>query len=355
MRCPHCDTPVQDTDRYCEACGYDLVAGGEPVEAEPDERPGRWLSSARAAQACEGCGGTEFGEEGYCDGCGRRRGTGREHSELDLEVIAAASDIGHRHRHNEDAVGIGLLPGIAVGVVCDGVSSSDRPDTASYAAVDAAVPALLDALVDEPSDAERALGLAAGAAQAAAALAAGTAPGPNPPSSTFVAAVVTLDSVTVGWVGDSRAYWLPDPLPPDAPTAAARKPGAGTVGLAPECLTVDDNVAGRLAAAAGTQAGAEHPAGPGGALVRWLGADAGDTAPHLLTVRPTGPGRVLVCSDGLFRYRPDPADLAAATPAGTPLEVARALVELALAAGGEDNISVAVLPFPCPDLRSPQS
>jgi serine/threonine protein phosphatase PrpC len=64
---------------------------------------------------------------------------------------------------------------------------------------------------------------------------------------------------------------------------------------------------------------------------------------------------VLVCSDGLFRYRPDPAELAAATPAGTPLEVARALVELALAAGGEDNISVAVLPFPCPDLRSPQS
>jgi serine/threonine protein phosphatase PrpC len=240
-------------------------------------------------------------------------------------------------------------------VVCDGVSSSDRPDTASYAAVDAAVPALLDALTDEPSGAQRALGLAAGAAQAAAALAAGTAPGPNPPSSTFVAAVVTLDSVTVGWVGDSRAYWLPDPLPPDAPTAAARKPGAGTVGLAPECLTTDDNVAGRLAAAAGTKATAEHPDGPSGALVRWLGADAGDTAPHLLTVRPTGPGRVLVCSDGLFRYRPDPADLAAATPAGTPLEVARALVELALAAGGEDNISVAVLPFPCPDLRSPQS
>jgi serine/threonine protein phosphatase PrpC len=345
MTCPSCGTTVRETDRYCEACGYDLVAGGP---AAPGEAAARWLSSARAAQACEGCGGTEFGGEGYCDGCGKRRATGREHSELDLGVIAAVSDIGHRHRHNEDAVGIGLLPRLAVGVVCDGVSSSDRADTASYAAVDAAVPALLDALRDEPANPRRALNLAAGAAQAAAALAAGAEPGPNPPSSTFVAAVVSGDTVTVGWVGDSRAYWLPDPLPPEAPTAQARPGGADSVGLFPVCLTADDSVAGRLAAEGGVSAGSAHPAGPAGALVRWLGADATDTDPHLLTVRPTVPGRVLVCSDGLFRYRPDPAELASATPSGTPIDVARALVALALAAGGEDNVSVAVLPFPAP-------
>jgi serine/threonine protein phosphatase PrpC len=351
MRCPHCDDEVHAGDRYCEACGYDLVGGGAPgsPEPEPEPVPLRWLSSARAERACPECGGTSFGEEGYCDGCGKRPATGREHSELDLDVIAAASDIGHRHRHNEDAVGIGLLPGIAVVVVCDGVSSSDRPDTASYAAVDAAVPALLDALRDEPGEPDRALRLAAGAAQAAAALAAGTDPGPNPPSSTFVAAVVTAETVTVGWVGDSRAYWLPDQLPGDAPTVTAGRAGAGTgtVGLAPVCLTTDDNVAG----ASGLST-VERPAGAAGALVRWLGADAGDTAPHLSTVRPSAPGRVLVCSDGLFRYRPNPVDLAAATPTGTPIEVARALVDLALAAGGEDNVSVAVLPFPAPDART---
>jgi PPM family protein phosphatase len=353
MRCPNCDAAVQDDDRYCEACGYDLVGGTAAAVAEPAAPPARWLSSGRAEQTCPGCGGTSFSEEGYCDACGKRRGTGREHSELDLDVIAAASDIGHRHRHNEDAVGIGLLPGIAVGVVCDGVSSSDRPDTASYAAVDAAVPALLDALGDEPLDPGRALNLAAGAAQAAAALAAGTDPGPNPPSSTFVAAVVTAETVTVGWVGDSRAYWLPDPLPPDAPTATAKPGGEGIVGLAPVCLTTDDNVAGRLAAEGRGLSTMEHPAGPAGALVRWLGADAGDTAPHVSTVRPSGPGRVLVCSDGLFRYRPEPVDLAGATPTGTPIEVARALVELALAAGGEDNVSVAVLRFPASSFPAP--
>jgi serine/threonine protein phosphatase PrpC len=161
--------------------------------------------------------------------------------------------------------------------------------------------------------------------------------------------VETGETVTVGWVGDSRAYWLPDPLPPDAPTATARPAGEGTVGVAPVCLTTDDNVAGRLAASTGGRVSTvEHPDGPAGALVRWLGADAGDTTPHVSTVRPSGPGRVLVCSDGLFRYRPDPVELAAATPTGTPMEVARALVELALAAGGEDNVSVAVIPFPAP-------
>ena len=361
-RCPHCDAEVHDGDRYCEACGYDLVTGTEAEAQAPAGAPeARWLSSGRTEEVCAGCGGSSFGDEGYCDGCGRRRATGHDHSELDLDVIAAASDIGHRHRHNEDAVGIGLLPGgggrpgIVAGVVCDGVSSSDRADAASYAAVDAAVPALLDALREEPGDPGRALELAAGAAQAAAALAAGSEPGTNPPSSTFVAAVVTAEAVTVGWVGDSRAYWLPDPLPADAPTAAARPAGEGTVGLNPVCLTADDSVAGRAAAAGGPPVGAAHPAGPAGALVRWLGADATDTDPHLLTVRPTGPGRVLVCSDGLFRYRPEPAELADATPSGTPMDVARTLVELALAAGGEDNISVAVLPFPPSSVTSPSA
>ena len=65
-----------------------------------------------------------------------------------------------------------------------------------------------------------------------------------------------------------------------------------------------------------------------------------------MTLTPAGPGRVLVCSDGLFRYRPEPDDLAAATPAGPALATAQSLVTLALEAGGEDNISVAVVPYP---------
>src|SRR6185295_8650619 len=98
-----------------------------------------------------------------------------------------------------------------------------------------------------------AIGGATGAAQAAAALAAGPEPGGNPPASTFVCAVVERDSVTVGWVGDSRAYWIPD--------------GDGEA----TCLTVDDSMAAHLAASGGA---APTPSSTGGLLVRWLGADA---------------------------------------------------------------------------------
>src|SRR5262249_19543433 len=67
MRCPNCDAAVHEDDRYCEACGYDLVGGGVPQAAEPAPSPARWLSSGRAEQACPGCGGTSFTEEGYCE------------------------------------------------------------------------------------------------------------------------------------------------------------------------------------------------------------------------------------------------------------------------------------------------
>jgi serine/threonine protein phosphatase PrpC len=165
---------------------------------------------------------------------------------------------------------------------------------------------------------------------------------------------VTADTVTIGWVGDSRAYWLPDQSTPEAATPNAATPpvpgGASDKMVAvdyryPARLTVDDSMAGQLTAA-GKPMPEDVASSITGALLRWLGADAPDTRPHLLAFCPPVPGRVLVCSDGLFRYRPEPGDLAAATPAGDPLTVSRSLVQLALDAGGVDNIAVAVLPYP---------
>jgi len=65
-----------------------------------------------------------------------------------------------------------------------------------------------------------------------------------------------------------------------------------------------------------------------------------------VTLDPPGPGRVLICSDGLSRYAKDEADLAriAASPAAG--DAARELTEFAVGAGGRDNITVAVLPYP---------
>jgi len=326
-QCPACGASVTPTDHFCEACGQDLT-GSVPIQSAPiqsaAQKDKRYLTTAHPPTECPSCGGTTFGAEGYCESCGQRRSAGKDHTELDLGIIAAATDKGVRHHRNEDAVAIGALADTLVAIVCDGVSSSSRPDTASHAAVEAAMSALLDTL--DGGDAEKAIGTGAKAAQAAAVLAAGPEPGTNPPASTFVCAVVAPTAITVGWVGDSRAYWLPDEGP------AQR-------------LTEDDSMAGQ-AAAAGIPLPEGISPGQAAALVRWLGADSRESQARVKTIEPAGPGRMLVCSDGLFRYRPEPDDLAAATPAGPALSTAQTLVALALAAGGEDNISVAVVPFP---------
>lgn len=400
-RCPACGAASIPGARYCEACGHELAGAapagtaaastgltndtGEPAvpgleaaagEAEPGDadgatNPASYGTSSPPPAGCASCHHAEINSDGYCDNCGTRRPAAANHSEVDLGGLAAVSDIGSRHHHNEDAMGLAALGPVTAAVVCDGVSSSARPDTAATAAAIAATRVFVAALpglvagvepvastgggdgdtseteaVRSPSGsgllattddvgtrevtqggAVAVLHDATAAAQTAAALAAGDEANPNPPSTTLVAAVVTTAAITVGWVGDSRAYWVPD---------------AGTPG-GPSCLTVDDTLAGQLGAA-GVAMAADAP--NAGALIRWLGADATDTEPHTSTLVPPGPGRVIVCSDGLYRYVPQPDQFADATPAGTPIDVASALVRLALQAGGQDNVTVVVLPYP---------
>jgi PPM family protein phosphatase len=367
--CPSCASAVAETDRFCERCGTLLRPGPQRWIA--------WRSSAAPAAPCAGCGGT-VGAEGYCDTCGRPLAAGHDRVELDLPGVAAVTDRGLARRRNEDAVaigragpapapiggsaGFGAAGGsagsgdegaagfVSVAVVCDGVSSSVRSDTASLAAVEAGIVALLRALAD---------GAAAGTATEAGALAAAAAvsalPGArasrNPPSTTYVSAVVTERDVTVGWVGDSRAYWLPDD------PAQARM------------LTIDDSLAARRAAAGVPAPDGAHADPRSVALLRWVGADAPDQAPQVVRFVPAGPGRVLLCSDGLSRYFGTATHLAAAVPVepshvapvdgsggdgdgdGEPTgaTVARVLTRAALDAGGRDNITVVVLPFPPPE------
>jgi serine/threonine protein phosphatase PrpC len=324
--CPACGAAVGAEATFCEACGHELAMPAPTATVPVGEvETGRWLTSAGAPTACPGCGGTTFDADEYCETCGQRRPAALDHRELDLDTVAGVTDRGIRHARNEDAMGIAAGPGLLIGVVCDGVSSSSRPDAASHAAIQAATPVLLAELAEGNLVGE-AITTAARAAQAAAVLAAGGTPGPNPPASTFVCAVLVLDTITVGWVGDSRAYWLPaegEPL----------------------CLTADDSLAGRLAAA-GVAADEIPRNRSASALVRWMGADAPDATPHLRTLTPDGPGRVLVVSDGVFRYRPDAADLAAITPDKSPMDTARDLVAFALDQGGHDNITAVVLIYP---------
>jgi PPM family protein phosphatase len=310
---------VGPEDRFCEACGTDLV-----------RRTGSTAAAAGAAArgGCAGCGEPVPDDE-YCPGCGLRRRDATERVELDLQALAGVSDRGLVHARNEDALAVGRLrDGPTAAVVCDGVSSVHRPELASRTAADAALQALL------VGDDARPAGERVRAAVAAAAAAVAVLPAPagaEPPSCTLVCALVDGPGITVGWVGDSRAYWL-------APAQA---------GDPARLLTRDHAWAAEMVARGELEpaAAAHHPLAH--AITRWLGAD-GEPEPDLVTLRPAGPGALLLCSDGLWNYLPDAADLAAITlpvlDRAGPLAAATALTALALDAGGRDNITVVVVP-----------
>ena len=328
--CRRCAAPVPDQDRFCPVCGTDLriERGGTMVVVGADE----------PARSCPDCGGTGRAEASmpgrasgvqWCRGCRARLGEAADRVEVDLRELAGTSDRGLVHRRNEDAIALGrVLDGDhrpRAGVVCDGVSSTVHPEEASRAAAAAA----LDVLLCEPG--ERSAGpelrMRAAVAAAAAAVAA-PGGGAEGPSCTLVAALVDDGEITVGWVGDSRAYWLPD------------EPDQGP-GLR---LTEDHSWAAEMVAYGLMNAETAALDRRAHAITRWLGP-LDHPEPDIRTLRPQQPGTLLLCSDGLWNYLPEPEDLVAvARTADTPAAMAGALTRAALDAGGRDNISVVAIP-----------
>jgi serine/threonine protein phosphatase PrpC len=320
--CPNCGRAVSATDNFCEACRTELapaaVSGDEPV----------------TAGECAFCHAKQLTPDGYCESCGRKQPAARDHIELDLGLLAGVTDKGLRHSRNEDAMALATAEQdghpVALAVVCDGVSSSRRPDEASLAAVQAAVRVLLAGVREDEDLLDASKAAVAAAEQALAGL---NEPGPgDAPSATFVSAVLTHETATLCWLGDSRAYWLGS-----GPGAEAKR------------LTTDDSLAGEMVAA-GLVSEDDAMSLPGAHVVTgWIGADAAGADPHVATFTPPGPGVLLLCSDGLWNYRPGAAELAElALPRALtdPLGTAAALVNFALEAGGMDNITVVVTPYP---------
>ena len=353
--CAACGERAGDGARFCESCGAPLAAavptaagvaaedaaepaGGPAVAAEPAGGP----SSAAApdaggpdpdAAACPACGG-DVAADGYCTQCGARAPVERDHrEEQPAPHVAGVSDVGVRRRRNEDALALGVVGDVSLLVVCDGVSSAPDSDVASQAAATAARDVLVagaaDVGADDAAGWSRLLVASGHRADAAAHAAVDDATArQDPPSCTFAAAVAGPTLLVAGWLGDSRVYWLPD---------------AGT----PEQLTEDDSVAAELMAGGMSRAAAERSP-DAHAITRWLGADAGETTARTVATRPSGPGWVLACSDGLWNYASAPevvADLLreAVRRVGTdPLALSRDLVAWANARGGHDNVTAAL-------------
>ncbi|MGK5733060.1 protein phosphatase 2C domain-containing protein [Streptomyces sp. URMC 124] len=296
-------------------------------------------------RVCGSCRSGMIDKDGYCEHCGHAQPRERDHMEHQLPGVAAVSDRGLRHHRNEDAYAvsaIALADGApaTVAVVSDGVSSATRPDEASAAACAAAREVLVAALPEGGDPRQATHDAIMRAAEAVTSLAA-PARGPlqhdphrheNAPACTIVTAVVTGDLLTVGWVGDSRAYWVPE----DRSTQPAR-------------LTEDDSWAAQMVAAGLLTEAEAYADERAHAITGWLGADAYEVEPHTASFHPDRKGVVIVCTDGLWNYAESAELMAEVTPPDArtrPLECARQLLAHALDGGGHDNVTVAVLPFP---------
>jgi PPM family protein phosphatase len=282
--CPRCGVVAPIEDRFCEACGARLAPVADGDSSEGDRR------------------------------------------EIDAGIAAGLTNPGLLKAKNQDALYLRRVDGRVVTVVCDGVSASVAAEAAARVACVAAGQTLSDA--DPARDPESAMRAAIAVAQRAV-LGLPWSPTDDlpAPSCTFVAALWDGYQITVGSVGDSRAYWL---AAEDA-----------------RCLTADDSWV-REQVDAGLmsedEAGADARAHQ---ITRWLGADAPDQPPAITTFVPPRSGRLVVCTDGLWNYAPNADELAAlvvsADPERAPLAVARSLVDHALARGGHDNITVSVI------------
>lgn len=329
-RCPNCTYPVTAWASFCEGCGAPLLPSEAPPPPAATEGSAqtRRLGVAAPVASCPVCGGT-IDSDGYCQTCGAKAPSRRDHVEAEpADWLAGVCDRGVAHPRNEDAMALWAAPAgrQAVLVVCDGVSTSAEADVASQAGVERACAVLTEAVTAATGpDAEFSDALVRAASEANTAIThATTAEGPVAGSATFAAAVVYGDAVHYASLGDSRVYWLSE-----------------TEQL---ILTRDDSVAQEFIEQ-GMPRGEAESMPKAHAITRWLGSDAEDVVPRTGVFRPGGDGWLVVCSDGLWNYASEPAELASQVTAATakdrsPLGVARRLVQWANASGGQDNVTV---------------
>jgi serine/threonine protein phosphatase PrpC len=354
--CPACGASVAAGDQFCESCGAALgAATGSPASAaehtevrthliEPPSGPDDTPAPPSLPRApCAACGG-EVDAELWCTVCGLRAPSERDRwTEQPAPWVGAVCDRGKKHARNEDAMATAAdaEPGTFCAVVlCDGVTTAAASDVASLAACRAALEVLVKERAEESLSpaarivhwTERTEASSVAANDAATAVARTVPSDAEPPSCTFVTAVLDGPFVVAGWVGDSRAYWLPDEGQPVQ-------------------LTVDDSWATDQIALGMSRETAEADS-RAHSITRWLGADSGAPVARCASAPIDGPGWLLVCSDGLWNYCSAAEDLRAlvfaqlATVGDDPLAVADALVAFANEAGGHDNITAVLAHVP---------
>ncbi|MFT4215703.1 MAG: protein phosphatase 2C domain-containing protein [Micropruina sp.] len=364
--CPACGVPVRPDQRYCENCGADVhpevatTAAQTPVSEDTVK-----LNRPRPASApCLECGG-EVDADGYCQTCGAKAPSPRDHFEAaPASWLGGVCDRGLVHSRNEDAMALWAaseLERAGILVVCDGVSSSQDSDVAALAAAERARDVLAARWSNldphQPSQDPRSSSsrppaeadprwsslsrplaehaepdpltdaLIAAVAEAQQAVVEHTAAdSANAASCTLAAAVVHDGAVHWASLGDSRVYFLAD----DA-----------RVQLSTDHSVAEELIRGGLGRTEAENSRQAH------AITRWLGRDADNIVPDTGVYPVTSDGWLVVCSDGLWNYASEPAALAEQVRAASeadddPVRVAGRLVKWANTQGGKDNITVAL-------------
>ncbi len=364
MLCPKCGVMAPEGAKFCEEDGTRLVPN--QIEAEGNTVPvvavnpvsSNPVSSLVTPVRCRcGAEASSIDAQGYCEECGRFCGTReRDHIEVVFDAFfAGVTDRGRRHTQNEDDMALTRVAGdpstteavspnnvAHIIVVCDGVSSSEHGEQASrtgcLTTLDHLQKSVEAGIVATSEQAEGAMHAAIKAANTAVCALPHTANGPkDPPEATIVAALVQPGVATIGWVGDSRAYWLSEDF------TLARV-------LTHDHSWINDVVD------AGTMSEAEAEASPGAhAITRCLGVPDADnedgtaTEPGIVRFEFPGAGMLLLCSDGLWNYASHGEDIAALLkqmpPEADAITQARHLVDFANGKGGRDNITVAIARF----------
>lgn len=283
-----------------------------------------------------------------CTRCAMVLASGENHRiELCIsDDLAGVSDRGPSHHGNEDCLALAETPFAEVLVVCDGVSNTQQAALAARVAANSACQSLVHSLSESghagsPRDPYAAMVKAIADADNAVRSLPGVAiySGP-PPQSTIVAAACYGSNILLGWVGDSRAYWVDY---------------RGIWQLTKDHSWLNQVVdSGEMTRDQALRMPKSHM------ITRSLGTLADDARAHQPAIIEydidsdlSWPGRLILCTDGFWDCAADETtfkslvlDWIGQTKSGTDaLTLARALVENGCRQRGHDNITVATLTF----------
>lgn len=263
--------------------------------------------------------------------------------------IFARTEVGCTRERNEDAFAVldlgsgesGIRPGQRVRelqppgtlvAVCDGMGGAAAGDVASRMAIDALQRVARGRMILQPADAEQVL--LAGVTEANRSIGEFTRRHPDKRGmgTTLTAAVVMGVEVVIVQVGDSRAY--------------LRR------GRMLQQLTMDQNVVGQMVAAGKLRPEDARNFKQRNVLLEAVGVQE-RVGPDVVRVSVRAGDVLMLCSDGLTGPLTDRQVLDHMLRHEDPVRACRALTEAACAAGGPDNVSVAMVRFVGSDLPLP--